>query len=218
MGCEGDGEFQRSSTHHERRAQKLGSCPVPGLSCCRVALADRALHSACPAGSNVGGDRSSTADRAPLWSDPGIDRPCFRRSHQVDGLGAPSRCARALCRDCRARRTAAPAIHHEKNGKDTSLGVCLFAHRARTDFAILGSADRATLTRSLVCIPSAAKRFRNTLAAKQSIGAVVGGLPTCPPVYFLHFGPDQGVYRIRPTGGEEERVTDLKEMLAALVK
>jgi len=31
-------------------------------------------------------------------------------------------------------------------------------------------------------------------------------------IYFLRIGSDQGVFRIRPAGGEEERVTDLKEM------
>ncbi len=31
-------------------------------------------------------------------------------------------------------------------------------------------------------------------------------------IYFLRYGPDQGVYRIRPTGGEAERVADLKDM------
>ena len=31
-------------------------------------------------------------------------------------------------------------------------------------------------------------------------------------IYFLHTGPDQGVFRIRSTGGEPERVADLKDM------
>ena len=81
----------------------------------------------------------------------------------------------ALCRDCRARRTVAPAIHHEKNGEGACLGIRLFAYRARSDLAILGSAPGPALTGSLVCIPSATKRFRNTLATKQSVEAMSAG-------------------------------------------
>lgn len=181
----GDDRFQRSFTHHGRGAQKLGHRPASGLSCCRSALADRTLHSACPDGCDVGGDRSNAPDRATLWADPRIVGSCFRRNHQVDGLGAPSRCARALCRDCPARRSVAPAIHHEKNGSGTCLGIHFFAYRARIDLAILGSPGGPALTSSFVCVPSATKRFRNTLAARQGIGAVVGnpgaanGFPAC---------------------------------------
>lgn len=147
----------------------MGACPDPGLFCCRSALAGRTLHFASSAGSDVGGDRSSAPDRATLWADSGIVGPGLDRNPQVDGLGAPSGCARALCGNCPAGWTAAPAIHHEKNVQSAYLGIRCYAYRSRSDMAILGSARGAALACSVLCIPSTPKGFSESLATKLSI-------------------------------------------------
>src|SRR5579859_827961 len=85
----------------------------------------------------------------------------------MDGLAAPSRRARALCRDCFGRWTVSPAIHHEKDGQGTALGIHPCAYRTRSDLAILGSACRPSLAGSLVCIPGTTKSFTPKLATKN---------------------------------------------------
>src|SRR6185437_340563 len=147
------------------------------LSCRRSALAHRTLYSARPPGSHVGGDRGSTPDRSALWPDPWLAGPHYCRNHQVDGLGASSRCACDLRGDCSARRILTPAVHHEKNGQGADLGIPACTNRAWSGLAVLGSTGGAALAGNRVCVPGPWKRLSHTFALK--IGAVAGGCWLC---------------------------------------
>ena len=105
-----------------------------------------------------------------------------RCSYPMDGLGASSGGASAVCHHCVARRTRAPAIHHEKNGQGAGLGIRSGADRAGSAVAILGSAGRRALAGSVLCIPStrgkdsatgcAAKMTRVTGKLKERNGEI----------------------------------------------
>ena len=167
-------------------AQELGHCPTPGLSDGWSALADRTLHPACSAGSDVGCNRSRAPDRAALWAAPRVIGTRSRRSHQMDGLGAPFWRPCTLCHHCPARRVFAPAIHNEKDREGSYLGIRLYADRARSALAILGSTRRRPLARRLVCLPStprkdSATRFAEVKqrAPKSEFSAFTSTIPLC---------------------------------------
>src|SRR5205823_1555292 len=187
-------ERLRSPADHRRRIEELGHCATPGFARRWNTMVDRAPAFACAVGAIVGPIGCSASNHSTSWAASRINRPTARRRDQLERLAASTERPRSLRSRRRARWPAATALHHEKNGESSRLGVNSGADCARNCVAVLGSALSCATAGHSLCVQSAIReegcvksRFlelRTTLVWRQCTSAGV-------PVKFLETGKNQ---------------------------
>ena len=164
----------RSFTHHGQRAQELGGCSTAGFSCCRSALAHWTLHSACPTGSNVGGDRSGAQIVPHFGPVLGLIGPVLAATIKwMDGstlsVCSGSTPSLSFLTDCCSSHTSSRTVKVPIWASIVSpivLGMI---------WPFWGVLVAPPLLAIISAYPSATTTFSGTRAREQRIGAVVGG-------------------------------------------